>query len=74
MRQFIMTATALTAFGALVATAQAEILNGAPMRKEINASSIPPVIPRMVGLVPGARVRRQLHHLGPLVAIALQPR
>jgi len=32
MRQFIMTATALTAFGALVATAQAEILGGAPMR------------------------------------------
>ena len=32
MRQFMMTVTALTAFGALVATAQAEILNGAPMR------------------------------------------
>ena len=33
MRQFMMTVTALTAFGALVATAQAEILGGAPMRK-----------------------------------------
>ena len=32
MRQFIMMATALTAFGALVATAQAEILGGAPMQ------------------------------------------
>jgi hypothetical protein len=32
MRQFMMMATALTAFGALVATAQAEILGGAPMR------------------------------------------
>jgi hypothetical protein len=32
MRQFMMTVTALTAFGALVATAQAEILNGGPMR------------------------------------------
>jgi hypothetical protein len=33
MRQFMMTVTALTAFGALVATAQAEILGGAPMKK-----------------------------------------
>jgi hypothetical protein len=32
MRQFVITAAALTAFGALVATAQAEILNGGPMR------------------------------------------
>ena len=32
MRQFMMTVTALTAFGALVATAQAESLHGAPMR------------------------------------------
>jgi hypothetical protein len=32
MRQFMMTITALTAFGALVATAQAEILGGAPMK------------------------------------------
>jgi hypothetical protein len=30
MRQFTMTVTALTAFGALVATAQAEILQGGP--------------------------------------------
>jgi DNA-binding transcriptional LysR family regulator len=43
-------------------------------RTQINASSIPPVIPRMVGLVPGVRVRRQLQRLGPLVAVSLQPR
>src|SRR5215813_673440 len=30
MRQFIMTVTALTAFGAMLATAQAEILQGGP--------------------------------------------
>jgi hypothetical protein len=30
MRQFMMTVTALTAFGALAATAQAEILHGGP--------------------------------------------
>jgi hypothetical protein len=80
MRQFMMTVTALTAFGALVATAQAEILNGAPMRKEINASSIPPVMAMMAGLVAGARVRnrraqaqlRQLQHLDPLVAARLR--
>ena len=30
MRQFMMTVTALTAFGAMVATAQAEILHGGP--------------------------------------------
>jgi hypothetical protein len=30
MRQFMMTMTALAAFGAMVATAQAEILQGAP--------------------------------------------
>jgi hypothetical protein len=30
MRQFMMTVTALTAFGALVAAAQAEILHGGP--------------------------------------------
>jgi hypothetical protein len=32
MRQFMMTAAALTAFAALVATAQAESLHGAPMQ------------------------------------------
>jgi hypothetical protein len=32
MRQFMTTVTALTAFGALVATAQAEVLGGAPMQ------------------------------------------
>jgi hypothetical protein len=32
MRQFVMTLTALTAFGALVVTAQAENLQGAPPR------------------------------------------
>jgi hypothetical protein len=32
MRQFMMTVTALTAFGAMMATAQAEALHGAPMR------------------------------------------
>jgi hypothetical protein len=32
MRQFIMTVTALTAFGALVASAQADNLQGGPMK------------------------------------------
>jgi hypothetical protein len=32
MRQFMVAVTALTAFGAMVATAQAENLQGAPMR------------------------------------------
>jgi hypothetical protein len=32
MRQFMMTVMALTAFGAMMATAQAEALHGAPMR------------------------------------------
>jgi hypothetical protein len=32
MRQFVLMVTALTAFGALAATAQAENLQGAPMR------------------------------------------
>jgi hypothetical protein len=32
MRQFTMTVTALAAFGAMVATAQAEILHGGPMK------------------------------------------
>jgi hypothetical protein len=32
MRQFMLTVTALTAFGAMVATAQAENLQGAPMK------------------------------------------
>ncbi len=32
MRQFTMTVTALAAFGALVATAQAEVLGGGPMK------------------------------------------
>jgi hypothetical protein len=32
MRQFMMTITALTAFGAVVATAQAESLHGGPMQ------------------------------------------
>ncbi len=32
MRQFIMTMTALTAFAAMAATAQAEILGGGPMK------------------------------------------
>jgi len=32
MRQFMMTITALTAFGALVAAAQAESLHGGPMQ------------------------------------------
>jgi hypothetical protein len=32
MRQFMMTITALIAFGALVASAQAETIGGAPMR------------------------------------------
>jgi hypothetical protein len=32
MRQFMMTATALAAFGAMLAAAQAEILHGGPMR------------------------------------------
>jgi hypothetical protein len=32
MRQFVLTVTALTALGALAATAQAENLQGAPMR------------------------------------------
>jgi hypothetical protein len=32
MRQFIMTVSALAAFGALMATAHAEVLNGAPIQ------------------------------------------
>ena len=32
MRQFIMTVTALTAFGAMVATAQADAINGGPIK------------------------------------------
>jgi hypothetical protein len=32
MRQFMMAVTALTAFGAMVATAQADNLQGAPMK------------------------------------------
>jgi hypothetical protein len=32
MRQFMMTVTALAALGAMVATAQAEILHGGPMK------------------------------------------
>jgi hypothetical protein len=32
MRQFMMTVTALAAFGAMVATAQAEILHGGPLK------------------------------------------
>jgi hypothetical protein len=32
MRQFLMAVTALTAFGAMVATAQADNLQGAPMK------------------------------------------
>ena len=32
MRQFMMTVMALTAFGAMMATAQAEALHGAPMK------------------------------------------
>jgi hypothetical protein len=32
MRQFMMTVTALAAFGAMVATAQAEIVHGGPMQ------------------------------------------
>jgi hypothetical protein len=32
MRQFMLTVTALTAFGAMVATAQAENIQGAPMK------------------------------------------
>jgi hypothetical protein len=32
MRQFTMTAAALTAFGALVATAQADAIHGGPMK------------------------------------------
>ena len=32
MRQFMLTVTALTAFGALVATAQADAIHGGPMQ------------------------------------------
>jgi hypothetical protein len=32
MRQFMMTVTALAAFGAMVVTAQADVLHGAPAR------------------------------------------
>ncbi len=32
MRQFMITVTALAAFGAVVATAQADVLHGAPQR------------------------------------------
>jgi hypothetical protein len=32
MRQFVMTVTALAAFGAMVAAAQAEILHGGPLK------------------------------------------
>jgi hypothetical protein len=32
MRQFMMTVTALAAFGAMAATAQAEILHGGPLK------------------------------------------
>jgi hypothetical protein len=33
MRQFIMMVTTLTAFGALMATAQADVINGGPVQK-----------------------------------------
>jgi hypothetical protein len=42
MRQFMLTVMALTAFGALVATAQAEILNGGPMRKGTQCFKLSP--------------------------------
>jgi hypothetical protein len=32
MRQFVMTMTALTAFGAMMATAQADIIHGGPIK------------------------------------------
>jgi hypothetical protein len=33
MRQFMMTIMALTAFGAMIATAQADIIHGGPVKK-----------------------------------------
>jgi hypothetical protein len=48
--QFVMTITALTAFGAMMAIAQAEAIHGGQFGMEISASSIT-ALPRMVGLV-----------------------
>jgi hypothetical protein len=62
MRQFMMTAPALTAFGTMMAIAQAESVNGGPTRngdqcfKHHGFSKFP----RIVGLVTGRRAQAQL--------------
>jgi len=42
MRQFIMMATTLTAFGAMVATAHADIINGGPVKNGNQCFSLSP--------------------------------
>jgi hypothetical protein len=42
MRQFIMTVTALAAFGALVTTVHADVLNGAPLQNGTKCFKLSP--------------------------------
>ena len=45
MRQFMMTVMALTAFGAMMATAKADAIHGGPMRSSVGNES-PPALGR----------------------------